>query len=122
MSKESKQLDITVINMYNGLSINDKLYNIDYFESEKCMTSGICIFFDKDMEMTDVIASNSDITIDADNELDYSLVEYYYLMYDEYSPLTEKEISYFFDAIKKGAIHIHVNSIKLKMEINLILN
>lgn len=99
------EYELVLVNMMTGCVAKLYAYRISDIVYEENVTSGVCLFFDKDKELISVVSSYDDIV---DNARDFFSNEhcYYAMMMDEEEMLTEDEIDELFYGIKSGTMNI----------------
>jgi len=122
MDSMTKHCTITMVNMITAAHADLPVYTIQSFKYEEIETSGVCIFFDYDMNMLEVIASDKDIVVSAFKTLNADDMRYYCLIVDDIDPLSKIEILELFYGLEKGEIHLHSIDIPYKIEITLSQN
>lgn len=99
------EYELMLVNMTTGGTATVYAYRINDIVYEEAMTSGVCLFFDRDRELNSVICSYEDIVMDARDFFDGS--HYYYAMlYDLDEILAEDEIDELFYGIKGGTMNL----------------
>lgn len=99
------QYEILIVNVLSGVSSPVYAYKTSDIVYEEGLCSGVCMFFDKDMEMLDVVASYDDILADSmlDIRADH---EYYCMMYDEADQFDDEEVDSIFYGIQNGELNM----------------
>jgi hypothetical protein len=99
------EYEILVVNVISGISTPVYAYRTNDIVYEEGLCSGVCMFFDKDMEMTDVVASYDDILADSMLEIKAEH-EYYCMMYDESNQFNEDEVDGIFYGVQNGELNM----------------
>jgi hypothetical protein len=104
----TQEYEIILINIKSGVSMPLGVYRISDIVYESSLVGGLCLLFDKDKELIDVLASTDMIVEEALDFIgkDHS---YYALVYDDENKLEEWEIEEIFDMIQSGAVNIVVS-------------
>lgn len=104
----TQEYEILLINMKSGVSMPLGVYRIADIVYESSMVGGLCLLFDKDRELIDVLAS-TDMIIEEAMEFIGREHAYYALIYDDENKLEEWEIEEIFDMIQNGGVNIVVS-------------
>jgi hypothetical protein len=97
--------EMMLINMgtgYTGCVYAFKASDIVY---EEGMQSGVCLFFDADMELRSVVSSYSDILSDSIIHLE-AIHDYYCMIYDEVEPMSEEEVDMVRNGLRTGLLNL----------------
>lgn len=104
----TQEYEILLINMKSGVSMPLGVYRIADIVYESSLVGGLCLLFDKDRELIDVLAS-TDMIIEEAMEFIGKQHAYYALIYDDENKLEEWEIEEIFDMIQNGGVNIVVS-------------
>lgn len=99
------EYELMLVNMMTGCVAKLFAYRISDIVYEENVTSGVCLFFDKNKELISVVSSYDDIV---ENSRDFFQAEhwYYAMLMDEEEKLTEDEVDELFYGIKSGTMNI----------------
>lgn len=117
----TQEYEIILINMKNGMSMSIGVYRISDIVYESSLVGGVCLLFDKNKELIDVLASD-DMVVEEAMEFINKEHAYYALIYDEENKLEEWEIEEIFDMIRLGAVNIVVSAPTTEIKITMASN
>lgn len=117
----TQEYEIILINMKNGMSMSIGVYRISDIVYESSLVGGVCLLFDKNKELIDVLASD-DMVVEEAMEFINKEHAYYALIYDEENKLEEWEIEEIFDMIRLGAVNIVVSAPTTEIQITMASN
>jgi len=100
--------EMMLINMGTGFTGCVYAFKSSDIVYEEGMQSGVCLFFDADMEIRTVVSSYGDILSDSIMHLE-AIHEYYCMIYDEVEPMSEEEV----DMIRNGLANRLLNLVLL---------
>lgn len=105
----TQEYEILLINMKSGVSMPLGVYRISDIVYESSLVGGVCLLFDKNKELIDVLASD-DMVVEEAMEFINKDHAYFALLYDDENKLEEWEIEEIFDMIRLGVVNIIVSA------------
>lgn len=97
--------EMLMVNMATGYGGNLYAFKTSDMVYEEGMQPGVCLLFDEEMNLRDIVASYGDILADSMIAVD-AIHEYYAMLYDEELPMSEDEIETVYCGLQNGLLNL----------------